>query len=217
MSIRVLLVDDNALFRDGVARILTSDGRFEVVGQASTGDEGVAAASKLKPDLVMLDLRMPGATAPDTIAALLAQRADLPIGILTVFESDEFVQPALQAGARGYVPKDSTASELCEAAVALVDGRAAHLVPRKEPARASAPMESLTARELEVLRALASGASYVTIAKNMGISPKTLRNHISNTYHKLEIYDRAQAVIAAVRAGVVDVPGTNPQQGPPED
>lgn len=217
MAIRVLLVDDNALFRDGVARILKSDGRFEVVGQASTGDEGVVAASKLKPDLVMLDLRMPGATAPDTIAALLAQRADLPIGILTVFESDEFVQPALQAGARGYVPKDSTASELCEAAVALVDGRAAHLVPRKDPKRASVPMESLTTRELEVLRALASGASYVTIAKDMGISPKTLRNHISNTYHKLEIYDRAQAVIAAVRAGVVDVPGTNPQQGPPED
>ena len=131
MAIRVLLVDDNALFRDGVARILKSDGRFEVVGQASTGDEGVAAAAELKPDLVLLDLRMPGAAAPETIGALLAQRPDIPIGILTVFESDEFVQPALNAGARGYVPKDSTASELCEAAVALVDGKAAHLVPRK--------------------------------------------------------------------------------------
>ena len=217
MTIRVLLVDDNALFRDGVARILKSDGRFEVVGQASTGDEGVDAAAELKPDLVMLDLRMPGAAAPETIAALLAQRADLPIGILTVFESDEFVQPALNAGARGYVPKDSTASELCEAAVALVDGKAEHLVPRKQVKSQDAPIDSLTARELEVLRALASGASYVTIARNLGISPKTLRNHISNTYHKLEIYDRAQAVIAAVRAGVVDVPDIQSKQAPPED
>jgi DNA-binding NarL/FixJ family response regulator len=205
MAIRVLLVDDNALFRDGVARILKSDGRFEVVGQASTGDEGVAAAAELKPDLVLLDLRMPGAAAPETIGALLAQRADIPIGILTVFESDEFVQPALNAGARGYVPKDSTASELCDAAVALVDGKTAHL-PRKGAPTLGAPIDSLTARELEVLRALASGASYVAIARDLGISPKTLRNHISNTYHKLEIYDRAQAVIAAVRAGVVDVP-----------
>jgi DNA-binding NarL/FixJ family response regulator len=217
MAIRVLLVDDNALFRDGVARILKSDGRFEVVGQASTGDEGVAAAAKLKPDLVLLDLRMPGAAAPETIASLLAERPDLPIGILTVFESDEVVQPALNAGARGYVPKDSTAGELCEAAVALVDGKSAHLVPRKAAKSKGARIDSLTTRELEVLRALASGASYVTIARDLGISPKTLRNHISNTYHKLEIYDRAQAVIAAVRAGVVDVPDTRSQQAPPED
>jgi DNA-binding NarL/FixJ family response regulator len=217
MAIRVLLVDDNALFRNGVARILISDGRFEVVGQASTGDEGVAAAAELKPDLVLLDLRMPGAPAPATIGALLAQRPDMPIGILTVFESDEFVLPALNAGARGYLPKDSTASELCDAAVALVDGKASHLVPRKGAKRRGAPIDSLTARELEVLRALASGASYVTIARDLGISPKTLRNHISNTYHKLEIYDRAQAVIAAVRAGVVDVPDTHSKQAPPED
>jgi len=216
MTIRVLLVDDNALFRDGVARILKSDGRFEVIGQASTGDEGVVAAAELKPDLVLLDLRMPGAGAPQTIGALLAQRADLPIGILTVFESDEFVQPALSAGARGYVPKDSTASELCEAAVALVDNKAAHLVPRAAVKGRGPAIDSLTARELEVLRALASGASYVTISRDLGISPKTLRNHISNTYHKLEIYDRAQAVIAAVRAGVVEVPDPHSQQGPPE-
>jgi DNA-binding NarL/FixJ family response regulator len=206
MVIRVLLVDDNALFRDGVARILKNDGRFEVVGQASTGEEGVAAADELKPDLVLLDLRMPGAEAPETIAALLDQHPDIPIGILTVFESDELVQPALDAGARGYVPKDSTASELCEAAVALVEGKAAHLVPRKGANSRRVPMDSLTPRELEVLRALASGASYVTIARDLGMSPKTLRNHISNTYRKLEIYDRAQAVIAAVGAGIVDVP-----------
>jgi DNA-binding NarL/FixJ family response regulator len=217
MAIRVLLVDDNALFRDGVARILKSDGRFEVVGQASTGDEAVAIAAELKPDLVLLDLRMPGAAAPETIGALLAQRHDMPIGILTVFESDEFVQPALKAGARGYVAKDSTARELCEAAVALVHGRAAHLVPRKGARSQRATVDSLTARELEVLRALASGASYATIARDLGISPKTLRNHISNTYHKLEIYDRAQAVIAAVQAGVVDVPAAQSPQVPSED
>ena len=217
MAIRVLLVDDNALFRDGVARILKSDGRFEVVGQASTGDEAVAVAAELNPDLVLLDLRMPGAAAPETIRALLAQRADLPIGILTVFESDEFVQPALRAGARGYVAKDSTARELCEAAVALVHGRAAHLVPHKGARSQRALIDSLTARELEVLRALASGSSYANIARDLGISPKTLRNHISNTYHKLEIYDRAQAVIAAVRAGVVDVPAAQSPQESSED
>jgi DNA-binding NarL/FixJ family response regulator len=101
--------------------------------------------------------------------------------------------------------------------VALVHGKATHLVPRKAAKSQGRPIDSLTARELEVLRALASGASYVTIARDLGISPKTLRNHISNTYHKLEIYDRAQAVIAAVRAGVVDVRDAQSPQAASQD
>jgi DNA-binding NarL/FixJ family response regulator len=117
----------------------------------------------------------------------------------------------MAAGANGYVAKDTTPAELCQAAFDLAHGRPVEIAPVARPSpprgqagRPTGGLSRLTARELEVLRALATGASNQAIARRLGISPKTLRNHISNTYHKLGIYDRAQAVIAAVREGLVD-------------
>jgi DNA-binding NarL/FixJ family response regulator len=127
-----------------------------------------------------------------------------------MFETEEYVQSARAAGANGYVAKDSTPGDLCAAAVDLAQGKH-DLIAIPGPSPGDAPNRSpalsdLTTRELEVLRALATGASNAAIARSLGISPKTLRNHVSNTYHKLGIYDRAQAVIVAVREGLVDVP-----------
>jgi DNA-binding NarL/FixJ family response regulator len=206
----VLLVDDNGLFRDGIAEILRADGRFEVIGQASRGDEAVTAASRLRPDLILMDLRMPGMTGLEAIRRIRAQDPAVPIGVLTMFETSASVQSALGAGATGYVIKDSTPSELCEAAAALAHGERDLVAnPRLQSPGASGPasrlLAQLTARQVEVLRALATGASQGAIARSLGISPKTLRNHISDTYRKLGINDRAQAVIVAIREGLVEV------------
>ena len=209
--IKVLLVDDNALFRDGIVQILHADGRFQVVGQASDGAEGIAAAGRLRPDLILMDLRMPGMGGVEAIRAIRADAPQVPIGVLTMFESADSVQSALQAGASGYVAKDATPDDFCEAASSLAQGtRHVIAIPNALATRTNGNLSSvllarLTDRELEVLRALSTGASTAEIARALGITTKTLRNHISATYHKLGIYDRAQAVILAVREGLVDV------------
>jgi len=209
--IKVLLVDDNALFRDGIVQILHADGRFQVVGQASDGAEGIAAAGRLRPDLILMDLRMPGMGGVEAIRAIRADAPQVPIGVLTMLESADSVQSALQAGASGYVAKDATPDDFCEAASSLAQGtRQVIAIPnslatRTDGNHSSVLLARLTDREREVLRALSTGASTAEIARALGITTKTLRNHISATYHKLGIYDRAQAVILAVREGLVDV------------
>jgi DNA-binding NarL/FixJ family response regulator len=208
VAIRTLLADDNALFRDGLAHLLHGDGRFEVVAQALSGDQAIALAAEVQPDLILIDLHMPGMSGVDAIRHIRAGNRDVPIGVLTMFETRESVQSALDAGASGYLAKDSSPAEVCEAAVALASGeRNLIAIPGRSGANAVelGLLGTLTARELEVLRALATTASNDAIAKDLGISPKTLRNHISNTYHKLGIHDRAQAVIVAVREGLVEV------------
>ena len=217
MPISVLLVDDNALFREGIAEILQRDGRFDVVGQASRGDEGVAEAARLQPGLILIDLRMPGMAGTEAIRRMRARDPDVPIGVLTMFETQDHVRASMEAGASGYLAKDATPADLCEAAAALAGGTR-NLVAVPEPpsvptsvARSSQNLATLSPRELEVLRALATDAGNEAIARRLGISGKTLRNHIRSTYRKLGIYDRAQAVIVAVREGLVDVtPATGP-------
>jgi DNA-binding NarL/FixJ family response regulator len=211
MPIKVLLVDDNALFRDGIVHILQRDGRFDVVGQASRGEEAVTAAVNLQPDLILMDLHMPGMSGVEAIRAIRTRDAKVPIGVLTMFESAEHVDSALEAGASGYVAKDATPADFCEAAMALAGGkRGVMAIPSAsidptQAARSSQVLARLSARELDVLRALTTGARSEMIARNLGISPKTLRNHISSIYHKLGIFDRAQAVIVAVREGLVEI------------
>ena len=210
MPIRVFLVDDNALFREGIAHILAADGRFAVVGQASRGDAAVSAAASLQPDLILIDLHMPGMSGLDAIRSIRAQDIDVAIGALTMFETEEYVRSALEAGANGYVAKDSTSSDLCEAAAALAHGKRnlisiPGLTSGTEAAQPSSILTVLTARERDVLLQLTTANTNEAIAGRLGISPKTLRNHISSIYRKLGIFDRAQAVIVAVREGLVGV------------
>lgn len=196
-------MDDNALFREGVVRILQGDPRVDVVGQAARGDEAIRVADEMSPDLVLMDLRMPGLNGVEAIRRIRAAHPEIAIGVLTVFDNGRLVQAALAAGASGYILKDSTPRELTEAAVSLAQR------PKKPGATEEDLTQRLTPRELEVLRALASGASNAVIAARLGISQKTLRNHISSTYHKLEIFDRAQAVLIAARQGLLDLAEPN--------
>ena len=210
MGIRVLLADDNALFRHGIGDILRADGRFDVVGHASRGDEAVAAASELRPDLILMDLQMPGMTGIEAIEQIRSSDPHVPIGVLSMFETQQWVNRALTVGANGYVAKDATPTVFCDAAHALAQGTTNLVAVSNSPSPArpvntsSKLLARLTEREVQVLRLLATGAGTAEIARSLRISPKTLRNHISNTYHKLGIFDRAQAVIIAVREGLVD-------------
>jgi DNA-binding NarL/FixJ family response regulator len=217
MSIRLLLVDDNALFREGIAEILQKDGRFQVVGHASRGDEAVSAAASLQLDLILIDWQMPGMTGLEAIRQIRRRDPNVPIGVLTMFETQHHIRESLEAGANGYVAKDATPADLCAAAAALAGGTR-HLVAAldaeastTEPVATSQVLSVLSPRELEVLRALASDAGNDAIARHLGISVRTLRNHIRSIYHKLGIYDRAQAVIVAVREGLVDVVPRRPR------
>src|SRR6266550_9460496 len=223
MPISVLLVDDNALFREGIAQILEKDGRFDVVGQASRGDQAVAAAARLQPGLILIDLQMPGMAGTEAIRHMRARDPDVPIGVLTMFETQDHVRASLQAGANGYLVKDATPADFCEAAAALAAG-ARNLVslgdtltPRPSPTRAEGhpgAMATLTPRELEVLLALTGDAGNQAIARQMGISARTLRNHIRSLYGKLGVYDRAQAVLVAAREGLIEVPRLRPLPRP---
>ena len=212
MSITVLLVDDNGLFRDGIAQILRADGRFDVVGLASSGEDAVLVARRLRPDLILMDLQMPGMGGIDAIRAIRADNAAIPIGVLTMFETSEHVEAAEKAGASGYIAKDSTPADFREAAAALATGaRDIVAIPQVPPSNpragsVSPALASLTAREVTVLRALGTSGSNEAIAGSLGISPKTLRNRITRIYQKLGVYDRAQAVIVAVREGLVEIP-----------
>ena len=209
MPISVLLVDDNALFREGIAQILEKDGRFHVVGQASRGDDAVAAASKLQPGLILIDLQMPGMNGIEAIRRMRERDATVPIGVLTMFETKDSVQESIAAGASGYVAKDATPAELCEAASALAAGTR-NLVAVPDATAGPGPssratLSRLSPREIDVLKALSGDGNNEEIARQLGISSRTLHNHISSLYGKLGIHDRAQAVIVAVREGLVDV------------
>src|SRR6267143_4014415 len=154
MTIRALLADDNALFRDGLAQLLNADGRFEVVGHVSTGEEAIAAVTEFQPDLVLMDIRMPGISGVEAIRRIRASRSTVPIGVLTTFESPEYVQSALNAGADGYLAKDATPADLYDACLALARGRQHLVVPESlsltdsTPSRPSRRLATLTDREL---------------------------------------------------------------------
>jgi DNA-binding NarL/FixJ family response regulator len=210
---RVLIVDDQTLFRAGLGRLLNEDPRVEVVGQAADGAEAVKQAAKLKPDVVLMDLKMPGIDGIEATRQIIEAAADTKVLILTTFETDSNVILALKAGASGYVLKDSTADAIVSSVVAVMSGERvmAGAVANRVLAMltgATTPKEfydGLTNREIEILKLLANGMANKQIAYRLKISEKTVRNHVSNTYEKLGIYDRSQAVLYAVRKGLVEV------------
>jgi DNA-binding NarL/FixJ family response regulator len=210
---RVLLVDDQTLFRLGLARLLSEDGRVEIIGQAVDGADAVIQAAKLKPDVVLMDLKMPNVDGIEATRQIIAADPETRVLILTTFETDNHVIQALKAGASGYVLKDSLAEAIVSSIQAVVAGErvmASAVANRvlEMLSGASTPKEfydGLTVREVEILRLLATGMANKQIAYRLKISEKTVRNHVSNMYEKLGIYDRSQAVLYAVRKGLVEV------------
>jgi DNA-binding NarL/FixJ family response regulator len=209
----VVVVDDQALFRAGLARLLDEDSRVTVVGQAGDGAEALKVVAKTKPDVVLMDIKMPNMDGIEATRQIVAQFPGVHVLVLTTFEADNHVIQALKAGASGYVLKDSLSDSIVSSIVAVMAGErvmASAVANRvlEMLTGTTTPKEfydGLTSREVEILKLLASGMANKQIAFRLKISEKTVRNHVSNMYEKLGIYDRAQAVLYAVKKGLVEV------------
>ena len=218
-KIRILITDDHTLFRQGIKTLISAEPDMEVVGEAHTGEEAVSLCLETEPDVVLMDLSMPvidGVSATRKILSLLPRTRVL---ILTVHTDDAHVFQGIKAGAHGYILKDCTPEDLTRAirTVHAGDTIMAQDIAKKmlttfEGIRSDAEIAPhLTERELEVVKALAHGNSNKEIARTLNISEKTVRNHASNIYKKLHIFDRTQAVIYAIRRGLVDIEELEPR------
>jgi DNA-binding NarL/FixJ family response regulator len=227
MSVRVLLADDQALVRTGFRMILGEEPSIGVVGEAADGLEAVELARGLRPDVVLMDIRMPGIDGIEATRRILAQPLDPPVRvlILTTFDLNEYVYEALRAGASGFLLKDVPAEQLA-AAVHVVASGEALLAPsvtrrlieefsRQAPAPAPPPeIDELTARELEVFRLVARGMSNAEIAAHLVVSEATVKTHVARMLMKLGLRDRIQAVVLAYETGLVQPGAADAPLGP---
>jgi DNA-binding NarL/FixJ family response regulator len=210
---RVLIADDQTLFRRGLARLLEEDPRIALVGQATDGHDAVQKTAALSPDVVLMDLRMPGLDGAEATQQIIRDHPDVKVLILSTFEADSYVLQALRAGASGYILKDAEPAAIASSIMSVLSGErvmAGAVANRVLDmlTGSTTPKEfydGLTAREVEILKLMARGQANKQIAFNLKISEKTVRNHISHIYEKLQIYDRAQAVLYAVRKALVEL------------
>ncbi|MET0238148.1 MAG: response regulator transcription factor [Kibdelosporangium sp.] len=212
--LRVLVVDDQDLFRGGFAMILAAQPDMEVVGEAADGAAAISAALEVEPDIVLMDIRMPGVDGV-TATREICRRTDAKVIVLTMFDVDEYVYAALAAGASGFLLKDIRRDDLVNAIrlVAAGDALLAPSVTRRliadlarhgHPVPAlAARLKTLTDRERDTLRQLARGLSNVEIAAELYVSEHTVKTHVSNLLSKLGLRDRAQAVVFAYESGLV--------------
>ena len=210
--IRVLIADDHPIFRDGMHGLLDSVPDLEVVGEASTGDEAMALAETLQPDVILMDLKMPGTNGIQATRAIVHASPHIAILVVTMLEDDKSVFAAMRAGARGYLLKDSDQAEILRAINAVAHGEAIFgpAVARRilgyfaatRPAAPARIFPELSAREGEILALIARGASNQAIAEQLYLSLKTVRNHVSNIFSKLQVADRAEAALRARAAGL---------------
>jgi DNA-binding NarL/FixJ family response regulator len=215
VSIRILIADDQALVRAGFRKLLETDPEIEVVGEVGDGREAVDLARRLRPTLVLMDIRMPRLDGIEATRLLTADRADVRVLILTTFGLDDYVYEALRAGASGFMLKDAPPEELL-AAVAVVARGDALISPAvmrsvieefvrrsPAPARSVPALGDLTEREHEVLQLLARGLSNAEIAERIVVSSGTVKTHVAHLLFKLDLRDRVQAVILAYESGLV--------------
>jgi DNA-binding NarL/FixJ family response regulator len=209
---RVVLVDDHDLFRTGLVNLLTEQG-VHVVGEAGTGEAAVRQVRDLAPDVVVMDIHMPGISGVDATRELAAIAPRTRVVVLTISEDDNDIVDAVMAGACGYLLKNSSIQELVAGIHAAAAGeslispaiaaKVLQLLRASTPDRAQPPRSELSERELDVLKLIAIGKDNSEIAKELFISPKTVKNHISNILMKLQIDNRIQAAVYAVRSGIV--------------
>ena len=207
-KIRLLISDDHPVVRAGIVGMLSGEKDFEVLGEAEDGSEAVALADRLKPDVVLMDLRMPQMDGVEAISRIKERHPGMNILVLTTYESDADVLRALERGATGYMLKDAPREDLFEAIRATAQGKsplspdvAARLVQRvREPVE-----ELLSTREIEILELVAGGASNKEIAKQLWISDTTVKSHVLHIFNKLEVTDRTAAVTVALRRGIISL------------
>jgi DNA-binding NarL/FixJ family response regulator len=209
--IRLLIVDDHPAYRRGLELMLTNSSDIEIVGEADTGERAVGLAKSLTPDVVLMDLRMPDLDGIEATRRVIQSGSIAAIVVLTMFEDDDSVFAAMRAGARGYLLKGAEQQDIERAIRAAAAGEAifgpqiaqrvvAHFASGSGSSAAVFP--SLTEREREVLEMIAAGKGNATIAHELMISLKTVRNHVSNVFTKLQVSERAQAIVKAREAGL---------------
>ncbi len=211
-TLRVLIADDHPVFRDGIRALLEATPGMEVVGEATTGDDVIVRAEQYQPDVILMDVQMPGMGGIEATRRIVHTYPNIRVLIVTMFEDDTSVFAAMRAGARGYVLKDATKDELRRAIQAVANGEAifspavaARLIaffahPRSTDSRNVFP--ELTDREQHILHLLAKGESNSAIAAYLSLSTKTVSNYVSTILNKLHVADRAQAIVRARDAGL---------------
>ncbi len=207
MTIRIVVADDHPVVRAGVVMMLSADPAIEVVGQASNGAEAVELARTLTPDLLVMDLQMPELDGVEATHIITAELPSTRVLLLTTYETDRAIVSAVEAGAVGYLLKDAPPGELVQAVHDAAEGKQvlAPTVAAKLKALGEAPpMEELTARELEVLEALAQGGTNRSIAESLFVSQATVKTHLIHIFQKLRVEDRTSAVARAVEMGLVE-------------
>jgi DNA-binding NarL/FixJ family response regulator len=208
--IRILLADDHAPFRQGLRALLRSEADLEVVGEAATGEEAIMQAANLQPDVILMDLHMPGVNGLEATQTILSTSPHISILVLTMFEDDDSVFTALQAGARGYLLKGALKAEILRAIRGVSHGEAifgpaiakrlmVYFNTLKPIAQAPSvqTFSELTEREQEILTLMTHHLTNIEIAERLVLSPKTVRNHVSNIFSKLQVVSRAQAIMRA--------------------
>jgi len=212
--IRVLIADDQALVRTGFRVILNAEPDLEVVGEAADGRETIEAVRTQRPDVVLMDIRMPNLDGIEATRRLAAAAHAPRVLILTTFDLDQYVYEALRAGASGFLLKDATAEELLQAVRVVAAGEAllspsitrrliADYARRPPPNERPAALDELTPRELEVLRLIARGLSNRDVARKLVLGDATIKTHVARIFAKLDLHDRTQAVVLAYETGLV--------------
>ena len=211
-ALRILLVDDHPLVRNGLRALLASVPDMTVVGEASNGEEAIAQAAELQPDIILMDLHMPGLNGIEATRRIVQVHPHIGILVLTMLEDDASVFAAMRAGARGYLLKGADQADVLRAIGVAAHGEAIFSPPiarrlmqyfeNMQPILPPNVFPDLTEREREILGLIARGKSNVEIAGELVLSPKTVINHVSNIFSKLQVVDRAQAVLRAKQAGL---------------
>lgn len=222
---KIVIIDDHQLFREGVKRILDFETNFEVVAEGEDGSEALAIVEKHQPDVVIMDINMPTINGVEATAQLIAEFPDTKVIILSIHDDENYVTHALKTGAQGYLLKEMDAEQLVDAVNIVAEG-GSYLHPKvthnlvkeyrrlattsnsktiKKEIEIRRPLHLLTRRECEVLQLLADGQSNRTIGESLYISEKTVKNHVSNILTKMNVNDRTQAVVVAIKNGWVEV------------
>lgn len=202
-EVRILVVDDHFIVRMGLVALINTEPDLKVIGEADDGDQAVAMFEKLRPDMVLMDLRMPGKSGNEATTQIRRLAADAAVLMLSAFDGDADIHAALEAGANGYVLKSATGEELIPAIRAVAAGK--RWIPQNVASRLKSrnSYEQLTAREIDVLNELARGLANKEIADTLKISEYTTKDHLKSILAKLRVADRTQAVTAALQRGII--------------
>lgn len=213
MAIRIMITDDHSMIREGLKNLLELDGEIEVIAEAENGEDCLKKLETITPDVLLLDINMPKMNGLEVLQNLKMRKSKINVLVLTVHNEVEYLMKAVDIGVSGYILKDSESSELKKAIFAIANGETyiqPNLIPvlnskMIEKNRDEGKIDSLTKRELEVLKLLAVGMYNKEVAEKLNISERTVKNHISNIFKKLEVTDRTQAAVFAIKNNMIQL------------